>query len=138
MPVHKTDRVEAARKAITSYKGKAPASDTPAKPKERVKGSDTNPKGSASSANASIRMSQASEKGLAAKAEAFKRETGKSVSVGTLKSVMRRGMGAFSQSHSPVVRSREQWGMARVNAFLRLKKSGKPDNPKYTQDNDLL
>ena len=64
--------------------------------------------------------------------------SGKSVSVGTLKSVMRRGMGAFSQSHSPVVRSREQWGMARVNAFLRLKKSGKPDNPKYTQDNDLL
>ncbi len=138
MPVKANDRVEAAKKALSSYQGKAPKSDTPAKPSERVKGSDTNPKGSASSANESIRMSAASEKGLAAKAEAFKRETGKSVSVGTLKAVMRRGMGAFSKSHSPVVRSREQWGMARVNAFLRLKKSGKPDNPKYTQDNDLL
>ena len=138
MPLKKDERVEAARKALSSYKGKAPKSDTPAKPKERVRGSDANKKGSASAANASIKLSMANEKGLAAKAEAFKRETGKSVSVGTLKSVMRRGMGAFSKSHSPVVRSREQWGMARVNAFLRMKKSGKPDNPKYTQDNDLL
>lgn len=138
MPLKPTERVEAARKALSSYKGKAPKSDTPAKPAERVKGSDTNPKGSASGANDSIKLSAASEKGLAAKAEAFKRETGKSVSLGSLKAVMRRGMGAFSKSHSPVVRSREQWGMARVNAFLRLKKSGKPDNPKYTQDNDLL
>jgi hypothetical protein len=138
MPVKTSDRVEAARAAITSYKGKAPKSDTPAKPSERVRGSEANKKGSASEANESIKVSMASEKGLAAKAEAFKRETGKSVSVGTLKAVMRRGMGAFSKSHSPVVKSREQWGMARVNAFLRLKKSGKPDNPKYTQDNDLL
>jgi hypothetical protein len=28
--------------------------------------------------------------------------------------------------------------MARVNAFLKLVKSGKPSNPKYVQDNDLL
>jgi hypothetical protein len=28
--------------------------------------------------------------------------------------------------------------MARVNAFLKLVKSGKPNNPKYVQDNDLL
>jgi hypothetical protein len=28
--------------------------------------------------------------------------------------------------------------MARVNAFLKLVKSGKPTNPKYTTDNDLL
>lgn len=138
MPVTASDRVEAARKAINDYEGQAPKSDTPAKPSERVRGSDTNKAGSAGKANESIRLSMASEKGLAAKAEAFKRETGKTVSLGTLKSVMRRGMGAFSKSHSPVVKSREQWGMARVNAFLRLKKSGKPDNPKYTQDNDLL
>jgi hypothetical protein len=28
--------------------------------------------------------------------------------------------------------------MARVNAFLKLVRSGKPNNPKYVQDNDLL
>jgi hypothetical protein len=138
MPVSQEQRVDAARKAINDYEGKAPKSDTPAKASEKVEGSAKNKAGSASSANEGIKLSMATEKGLAAKAEAFKRDTGKTVSVGTLKAVMRRGMGAFSSSHSPVVKSREQWGMARVNAFLRLKKSGKPDNPKYTQDNDLL
>ena len=28
--------------------------------------------------------------------------------------------------------------MARVNAFIRLAKTGKPKNPRYVQDNDLL
>lgn len=138
MAIKQADRIEAAGKALKSYKGKAPASDTPAKPKERVEGSAKNPKGSASSSNDKIKVSTSSEKALAAKAAAFEKDTGKSVGMGTLKAVMRRGMGAFSTSHSPVVKSREQWGMARVNAFLRLKKAGKPDNPKYTQDNDLL
>ena len=138
MPLKPEDRKAAAKEALTSYEGKAPASHTAAKPGERIRGSIKNTKGSASSANEKIRVSASSEKALAAKAAAFEEETGKAVGMGALKAVLRRGMGAFSQSHSPVVKSREQWGMARVNAFLRLKKSGKPDNPKYTQDNDLL
>lgn len=138
MPIKQSDRIEAARASLDSYEGKAPKSATPAKPAERVHGSEKNPAGSASKANAKIKVSTQSEKTLAAKAAAFEQATGKSVGMGALKAVMRRGMGAFSTSHSPKVRSREQWGMARVNAFLRLKKSGKPDNPKYTQDNDLL
>ena len=54
-----------------------------------------------------------------------------------LKAVYRRGAGAFSTSHRPGM-SRGGWAMARVNAFLKLVRSGKPSNPKYIQDNDLL
>jgi hypothetical protein len=34
--------------------------------------------------------------------------------------------------------NRNQWAMGRVNAFLKLLKSGKPTNSAYTTDNDLL
>jgi hypothetical protein len=54
-----------------------------------------------------------------------------------LKAVYRRGAGAFSSSHRPD-QNRNSWAMGRVNAYLRLVKSGKPDNAKYTTDNDLL
>ena len=54
-----------------------------------------------------------------------------------LTAVYRRGAGAFSSSHRPG-KTRDQWAMARVNAYLKLLKSGKPANPKYKQDNDLL
>ena len=55
-----------------------------------------------------------------------------------LKAVYRRGAGAFSSSHSPRVSSRDQWALARVNAFLRILSTGRPRNAKYTGDNDLL
>ena len=58
--------------------------------------------------------------------------------LGQLKSVFQRGLGAFNTSHSPKVRSAEQWAYARVNAYLYLLKNGRPQNPKYTTDNDLL
>ena len=54
-----------------------------------------------------------------------------------LKAVYRRGAGAYSTSHAPKM-SRHGWAMARVNAFLSLLRTGKPSNPNYTQDNDLL
>ena len=54
-----------------------------------------------------------------------------------LKAVYRRGAGAFSTSHRPGM-NRNQWAMGRVNAFLKLLKSGKPTNSAYTTDNDLL
>ena len=57
--------------------------------------------------------------------------------LGALKAVYRRGAGAFSTSHAPKM-SRDGWAMARVNAFLYLLKNGKPSNPNYKQDNDLL
>jgi hypothetical protein len=58
--------------------------------------------------------------------------------LGALKSVFQRGLGAYNTSHSPEVRSAEQWAFARVNAFLYLLKNGRPENPKYDTDFDLL
>jgi hypothetical protein len=54
-----------------------------------------------------------------------------------LKAVQRRGEGAFSTSHHPSM-DRRGWGIARVKAFLYLMYSGRPSNPNYKQDNDLL
>ena len=34
--------------------------------------------------------------------------------------------------------SRDGWAMARVRAFLYLLRNGRPSNPNYKQDNDLL
>ena len=58
-------------------------------------------------------------------------------SLGALKSVWRRGAGAFSVSHRPNM-TRQQWAMARVNAYLRMLEKGKPDNLRYIGDSDLL
>lgn len=120
---------------------------TPAKPSERVQGSDTNAAGSAASVTSGkdITLSPEQEKVLLVKARehnAKMREQGKpawAMTTGsTLKVVMRRGMGAFSSSHRPDVSSRQQWGMGRVNAFLKMLETGRPNNRRYTTDNDLL
>jgi hypothetical protein len=62
------------------------------------------------------------EKGLAKKAE----ETG--VPIGIIRAVMRRGMAAWKSGHRPGA-GQEQWGYARVNAFLTKGKGtwGKAD-----------
>ena len=70
--------------------------------------------------------------------ERYKKKLGYGVTVGSLASVYQRGLGAFNTSHSPNVSSASQWGFARVNAFLYLVKNGRPQNPKYTNDYDLL
>jgi len=57
--------------------------------------------------------------------------------LGQLKAVYRRGAGAYSTSHRPG-KTRGQWAMARVNAYLYLLRNGRPENPKYTTDYDLL
>ena len=120
--------------------GKKTISQTPAPKKDRVKGSKTNPKGSASSGKSkAIKFSDKVEKSLSNKVAEHneKASEGRKASMGMLKAVYRRGAGAFSTSHRPGM-TRDQWAMARVNAFLRLLKSGKPSNPAYTTDNDLL
>ena len=70
--------------------------------------------------------------------ERYKEKLGYGVNVGMLKAVYQRGVGAYQTSHSPDVKSAEQWGQARVNAFLYLVKNGRPQNKKYTTDYDLL
>lgn len=122
----------------SSPKGKG--AKTPAKPSERVKGSKKNKEGSASKANSGISVGSvlgSLKEKVRKHNKKYGKEKGKRVSLGMLKAVYRRGAGAFSSTHRPGM-SRSGWGVARVNAFLKLVRSGRPSNPKYVQDNDLL
>ena len=113
---------------------------TPAPKKDQIKGSDTNPKGSAASGKSkAVKFSDKVETSLKNKVTEHneKADKGRRATLGMLKAVYRRGAGAFSTSHRPGM-TRDQWAMGRVNAFLKLLKSGKPANPNYTTDNDLL
>jgi hypothetical protein len=117
----------------------ATAGSKPAPKKDRIKGSDKNKKGSAASGR-KITFSKAVETSLKEKVKSHNESVsadGKKVTLSMLKAVYRRGAGAFSTSHRPD-QNRNSWAMGRVNAYLRLVKSGKPDNAKYTTDNDLL
>ena len=113
------------------------AADEPAPPKDRKKGSKKNPKDSAKDSKGGITFSESVTKSLSTKVKEHNAKSDKKVSLGMLKSVYRRGAGAYSTSHREGI-SRAAWSMARVNAFLKLVRSGKPANPKYVQDNDLL
>lgn len=130
-------------------------SKTPAPKKDRIKGSKTNRKGSASSkrnAKGIVFGASLTEK-IKKKVSAYNsKNPRKRITVSTAKAVVRRGMGAYSTSYRPTIRggrpnSRQAWGLARLNAFMR-KKSGSrtangvvrsaPIKRAYTQDNDLL
>ncbi len=123
--------------AVTAA-GKRKISQTPAPKKDRIKGSSKNSKGSAAGGK-KITFTPAIEASLRKKAQEHneKAPKGRKTSVSTLKAVYRRGAGAYSVSHRPGM-TRNGWAMARVNAFLRLLKSGKPANSAYKADNDLL
>lgn len=113
---------------------------TPAPKKDRIKGSKTNPKGSASTGKSSkVNFSAKTETALKNKVKEHneKASEGRRATLGMLKAVYRRGAGAFSTSHRPG-KTRDQWAMARVNAYLKLLRSGRPANAAYTTDNDLL
>jgi len=124
---------------------KAERADAPAPPKDQITGSKKNPAGSAKApaGAGTIELTQAIEDGLKNKVEEHNDKldasdpTWKRATVGMLRSVFRRGAGAYSTSHRPGM-SRNQWAYARVNAFLYLLRNGRPQNPKYITDNDLL
>jgi len=130
-------------KAIALQMGKPPKNDprkTPAPSKDKKRGSDKNKPGSAKDSGGGIELSKEQEAGLRNKVQEHNSKydgKGKKVTLGMLKAVWRRGAGAFSTSHRPG-QSRSSWAMARVNAFLYLVKNGRPSNPNYVQDNDLL
>ena len=119
---------------------KAPKSDTP---NPNPKGEGT-ARGSASSSRGA-EVDAKTEESLQKKADEFnekyKEKLGYGVNIGALKSVYQRGLGAYNTSRSPSVAAAggaKQWAMARVNAFLFLVKSGRPQNRNYTTDYDLL
>jgi hypothetical protein len=116
---------------------KAPKSDTPNK---NPKGEGT-AKGDASGKRGA-KVTEEQEKTLQNKVDEFNEKESNTkngrATLGALKSVFQRGLGAYNTSHSPKVKSAEQWAFARVNAFLYLLKNGRPQNAKYTSDYDLL
>jgi hypothetical protein len=100
------------------------------------RGSDRNPEGSASGPRGGISISDSVETALKNKVSGHNEGSDRKVTLGMLKAVYRRGAGAYSTSAR--AQSRNQWAMARVNAFLHLVKTGSPKNSTYTTDNDLL
>ena len=116
---------------------KAPKSDTP---RENPKG-EGSARGDASGKRGA-EVTKEQEVTLQNKADDFNEKDSNTrngrATLGALKSVFQRGLGAFNTSSSPRVTSASQWAFARVNAFLYLLKNGRPENPKYTTDNDLL
>jgi len=123
---------------------RAAHTDPMAPPADQITGSDTNEPGSAKGKLGDIKLSEATEKALQTKSDDHNkamtdgdRPDWTKVRVDSLRSVYRRGSGAYSVSHRPGT-TREQWSMARVNAFLFLARTGSPDNSAYVSDNDLL
>jgi hypothetical protein len=116
---------------------KAPKSDTP----------NPNPKGqgTAGGSAAGARgadVSKQDEETLQKKVDEFNTKESNTkngrATLGQLKSVFQRGLGAYNTSRSPRVTSAKQWALARVNAYLYLLKNGRPQNEKYVTDFDLL
>ena len=124
-----------------------PVSQTPAPPKERIKGSKENPKGTASTRSKAgdIEISEQNEEALKNKISEFKDKhpSRKAPTLGALKKVFRRGAGAFSTSFRPTItggkpNSRNAWAMARVNKFLKMAGGGEVKDSYRKADGDLL
>jgi len=124
-----------------------PLAQTPAPPKERIKGSKENPAGTASTRSKAgdIDVSEQNEQALKNKIAEFKDKhpTRKAPSIGSLKKVFRRGAGAFSTSFRPTItggrpNSRNAWAMARVNKFLKMAGGGEVKKSYREADGDLL
>lgn len=116
---------------------KAPKSDTP-NPNPKGKGTAKGTAKGKTGAKVSARDRATLKKKSDEFNKKYKSKLGYGVTTGVLASVYQRGLGAFNTSRSPKVRSASQWAFARVNAFLYLVKNGRPQNAKYTTDNDLL
>jgi HK97 family phage prohead protease len=117
-------------------------SSTPAPKKDQIKGSKKNKPGSAKGKKGGITFSEATTKSIQTIVNEHNDEVSNMASwrrlgMGTAKSVVRRGFGAYSTSHRPGV-SRNAWGLARLRAFSYLLKNDRPKNSKYITDNDLL
>jgi hypothetical protein len=122
-------------------RGKPPKNDprkTPAPKKDQKKGSKVNKPGSAKNPSGKITFSKETTAKLSKiLKEHNAKKKGSKATLGMLKAVYRRGAGAYSTSHHPKM-SRDGWAMARVRAFVYLLRNGRPSNPNYVQDNDLL
>jgi len=128
---------------------------TPSPKKERIYGSEKNPKGSSASEKkaSSISFSETLTKSIQNKVAKYNSNNHRNkISLAVAKAVVRRGLGAYSSTHRPTIsggapNSRTAWGLARLSAFMR-KKSGSQDangsvskrliRKSYIQDDDLM
>lgn len=125
--------------------GRPSVAQTPAPKSDKIYGSKKNPKGSATEKKSkSITLSNKTIDTLKEKLDKFKKShpAKKSITLGDLKAVYRRGSGAYSNSHRPTItggapNSRAAWSYARVNKFLK-KAGGAKVKAAYVQDDDLM
>jgi hypothetical protein len=125
--------------------GGSTISKTPAPQKDRIKGSKTNLKNTSENSNSAkaITFSEQTINSIETLLKTHNENSNKFVDLNTAKAVVRRGMGAYSNSHRPTIsggkpNSRVAWGLARLKAFLYKIKNGTSKSGKYSQDNDLI
>ena len=119
---------------------------TPAPASDRIKGSEVNPKDSASSESKGKQISFDSKTNSSIQSliqNHNKKYPSKKITIGVAKAVVRRGMGAYSSSHRPTIsdgkpNDRTAWGLARLKAFIYKAQNGESKSGKYSQDNDLF
>lgn len=119
---------------------------TPAPLKDRIKGSKFNPKGTAkdSKSGESIKFDDKTISSIKSLIDEHNEKyPSKKITLGAAKSIVRRGMGAYSSSHRPTItggkpNSRNAWGLARLKAFIYKAQKGKSKSGNYSQDNDLF
>ncbi len=133
--------------SLNNYKkGGRTIAQTPAPKKERIKGSDNNPKGSASDKEKAKEIKFSPEVSISIRNKVDKhnkKHPKKKIDFNSAKAVVRRGMGAYSSSHRPTIsggkpNSRVAWGLARLDAFIYKIVNGKSKSGKYSQDDDLI
>jgi predicted kinase len=134
-----SDRGSSQLAMLAKRPGPKSAAQTPAKPDERIEGSDTNPEGSASSTRGDIEISDEQEQALKGQIADYRERypDAPKPDLGMLKAVYRRGAGAFSGSHRPGM-TRAQWALARTRRFLTLLRGGKVKQAYAKADGDLL
>ena len=129
--------LQAERENFRRNAGGDGAASAPAPPEDQVFGSDENAEGSAAEPNEDLDLGASFESGLEDRLEEHNAGSpAYEATMGMLKSVARRGMGAYSKSHTPG-KSRQEWAYGRVSKFLD-KLEDPPAHPQYYQDHDLL
>jgi len=134
---HKEDLAEVGERGGIKGSPKAPKSDTK-NPDPKGEGSAKGDAGGKRGAEVTKEVEATLQKKADEFNDRYKEKLGYGANLGALKSVYQRGLGAYNTSRSPYVKSASQWAYARVNAFLYLIKNGRPENPKYDSDFDLL
>ena len=127
-------------------KGGRTISQTPAPKKDQIKGSDKNRAGSSKDTESAkqIKFNEKTLNSIQNKVDEHNKQyPNKKITLESAKAVVRRGMGAYSQTYRPTIsggkpNSRVAWGLARLNAFIYKIINGKSKSGKYSQDNDLI